>query len=315
MSFFSAGGVDFVVLSFEFDVSPGASLLAWADSVLAAHPTRWAIVNAPSVTGTGDPAPFSAQGQAIYDGLKHRPNLFLMLGGHEAGEGRRSDSFEGRRTWSLSSDYQDRANGGNGWLRILEFDPTMGELRIRTYSPSLDQWERDADSEFTLQIELLPGGTWEPIGTLSSVPSGTHATIAWSGLATLTEYEWYAEVSDAYRTVAGPVFRFTTGSGAPTSAPLAFLPPGFALRPLSQQPLRGRGIFGMALPREAHVSLELFDVAGRRLATLAEGVYPAGVHPVTWDGRTDQGRAAAGVYFLRYRTPDRDVVSKVVLIL
>ncbi len=51
------------------------------------------------------------------------------------------------------------------------------------------------------------------------------------------------------------------------------------------------------------VSLEIFDVRGRRVATLADGEkVGAGVRNWTWDGRGDDGRAvAAGVYRARLR--------------
>jgi hypothetical protein len=54
------------------------------------------------------------------------------------------------------------------------------------------------------------------------------------------------------------------------------------------------------LGREEAVVLEIFDVAGRRVRTLAGGTLPAGGHAVTWDGVDDQGRALpAGSYFYR----------------
>ena len=46
--------------------------------------------------------------------------------------------------------------------------------------------------------------------------------------------------------------------------------------------------------------VEVFDVAGHRLATLANEFFPAGSHSLTWAGEDHRGRAAAaGVYFCR----------------
>ncbi|MGK3990199.1 hypothetical protein WME99_44560 [Sorangium sp. So ce136] len=47
------------------------------------------------IVGTGNPAAFGAQGQAIHDVLKDNPNLFMLVCGHIAGEGRRVDTFGG----------------------------------------------------------------------------------------------------------------------------------------------------------------------------------------------------------------------------
>jgi hypothetical protein len=44
----------------------------------------------------------------------------------------------------------------------------------------------------------------------------------------------------------------------------------------------------------------MYDLAGRVVATLVEGVRGPGEHAVVWDGTTDAGeRAASGVYFVQ----------------
>ncbi len=60
-----------------------------------------------------------------------------------------------------------------------------------------------------------------------------------------------------------------------------------------------------ALERPAGIELAVFDLRGRRLATLAEGSWPAGWHAATWDGRDQSGRpAASGTYLARLRVRD-----------
>jgi len=161
-SLFSASGFDFIVVSMEYDASPDADVLAWADSLLAAYSKRWAIVSAHSLVELGNPAPFTTQGQAIYDALKDDPNLFLMLCGHFHGEGRRSDTYQGHTVHTVMANYQMRPNGGDGWLRIMKIYPEKKVISVKTYSPTLDQFETDADSssQFTLPIDLKPPGAW-----------------------------------------------------------------------------------------------------------------------------------------------------------
>src|SRR4030095_2148797 len=184
--------------------------LAWANSLLQTYSNRRAIVVSHWIIGTGNPGSFGAQGQAIYDALKGNPNLFLMLAGHVPGEGRRSDTFNGNTVNTLLSDYQSRTNGGNGWLRIMRFSPATNQIFVQTYSPWLNQYETDADSEFTLSYDM-GGAGFTGIATNSNVPSGTNTTTPWSGRTADTTYEWFVTVSDGTSTTTGPTWSFTTG--------------------------------------------------------------------------------------------------------
>ena len=96
-SLFSASGMDFIVIYMEFDPAANPAVLAWADNLLKTHVNRRAIIVSHYLTEGGNPAPFGAQGQAIYDTLKGNANLFLMLAGHRPEEGRRTDIFNGNR--------------------------------------------------------------------------------------------------------------------------------------------------------------------------------------------------------------------------
>jgi hypothetical protein len=57
------------------------------------------------------------------------------------------------------------------------------------------------------------------------------------------------------------------------------------------------------LSRAAEVSVEVFDLTGRKVKSLAAGRAEAGGHRVTWDGTNENGRrVASGIYFLRLDT-------------
>ncbi len=162
-SFFSTAGLDFIVVYIEYDDEVKANVLTWADNLLKTHVNRRAIVVSHYLVEPGNPAPFGLQGQDIYDALKGNANLSLMLAGHRDGEGRRTDIFNGNTVHTLLSNYQSRTNGGDGWLRILEFSPANNEIRVRTYSPTLNQFETDADSQFTLSYDMTPNANVPPV--------------------------------------------------------------------------------------------------------------------------------------------------------
>ena len=92
---------------------------------------------------------------------KDNPNLFLLLGGHipgGGGEGRRVDSMDDQRVYSLLSDYQARSRGGDGWLRIMRFSPARNEIAVQTFSPFVDEgrgaFETDESSQFVLSYDM-----------------------------------------------------------------------------------------------------------------------------------------------------------------
>jgi hypothetical protein len=135
-------------------------------------------------------------------------NLQLMTCGHVADEERRSDTYGGHRIDSMLADYQGRAEGGGGFLRIWEFSPANDELTVRSYSPSHDRWETDAGSEFTLRVDLSgAGGSFRE---LESVVSTDDVRATYGGLHAGGTYEWYATISDCTHEIRTPVTRFRT---------------------------------------------------------------------------------------------------------
>ena len=54
---------------------------------------------------------------------------------------------------------------------------------------------------------------------------------------------------------------------------------------------------------QSDVSLEVYDLLGRHVRSLASGMEAAGLHTVSWDGRDAAGReVSSGLYFYRLRT-------------
>jgi hypothetical protein len=76
-------------------------------------------------------------------------NIRVVFNGHELGdqaEAVRATSVNGRVLTEILSNYQSRVNGGDGFLRILTVDPTARTVCWRTYSPTLNRDETDANS-------------------------------------------------------------------------------------------------------------------------------------------------------------------------
>lgn len=65
-----------------------------------------------------------------------------------------------------------------------------------------------------------------------------------------------------------------------------------------------------SLPQTSDVTLKLFDITGRNIATLANGRYTAGAHNVNWNAHT----FASGTYFARLQTNGYSHTKKLHLI-
>ena len=96
-------------------------------------------------------------------------------------------------------------------------------------------------------------------------------------------------------------------SGRPTA--------GLALTPGEPNPFTAATRLRFALSAAQRVSIEVYDVTGRRVAVLADQDYTPGEHSVTWNGADNRGeRLASGLYFITAETGGRTAVRKVILL-
>jgi len=83
----------------------------------------------------------STNGRMIWERLVDTHNqVFLTVNGHYDGTGYQVRSNQhGQDVIQLLINYQDSYRGGNGWLRLAEFDEELNQIKFRTFSPWVDQ--------------------------------------------------------------------------------------------------------------------------------------------------------------------------------
>jgi hypothetical protein len=93
-------------------------------------------------------------------------------------------------------------------------------------------------------------------------------------------------------------------------------PSRIALLPPSPNPTRGPTKLAFSTRARAAVTLAVYDVAGRRLSVLFDGIAEPGDHEVGWDGRDAAGRpVSSGIYFAGLSSDGTGAVTrKLVLI-
>ncbi len=77
----------------------------------------------------------------------------------------------------------------------------------------------------------------------------------------------------------------------------------------SPNPIVGATRLSFSLPRDQDVRVEIYDIAGRLVQSLADGFMGAGYHEMEWDAR----RRPAGLYFYRVRTSEGETTGKLVV--
>ncbi len=86
-----------------------------------------------------------------------------------------------------------------------------------------------------------------------------------------------------------------------------------ALTAPSPNPFRGTTRMSFVLPTEGEMSIRIYDVAGRGIATLLSGTHAAGTGSIQWDGRRSDGSLAApGIYQVVLRSAGQSVTRRMV---
>lgn len=178
---FTANGQDFLTLNLEW--GPRDAVVQWADAVASAHPdhrlillthaylyyddTRydWARKGAsqnwnPHAYGTASGPGGTNDGEELWQKLvKKHPNFAMTLNGHVLDDQvgyLHSTGDAGNSVHQMLFNAQNDPDGGNGWLRLIEFLPDGETVHVKTYSPHLDQWRTTAAHQFNLELSPVP---------------------------------------------------------------------------------------------------------------------------------------------------------------
>jgi len=171
---FSAGGYQFLHISLEWE--PRGTSLSWVQQVVDSHPgiptlvTTHAYVPVDGGHFVGTTTFDGNDGESIFDNfVRVNPQIFMVMNGHFTGERHQiSINDAGYEVYEVLANYQNRPNGGDGWMRLFRFQPDLDRIEAVTYSPTLDQFETDPDSQFSFSFDFAERFNVgvEPIGRL-----------------------------------------------------------------------------------------------------------------------------------------------------
>lgn len=127
----------------------------------------------------------------------------------------------------------------------------------------------------------------------SGVANLTIASLPGAATVTIT--------STAHNRVPAFTFANTVGTEGGEIATL----PSFYLNHVHPNPITSTASIGFSTTTAGHISLEVYDITGRKISAIQSGDVEAGVHSITWDGSGSRGRPVPnGLYFLNLSTPE-----------
>jgi hypothetical protein len=175
---FSMGGRDYVVLALEW--GPRNEVIAWADQVMAANPGHFGILITHAylnnndrrydITDAVNPQDFNPHqygtaggvndGEELWQKLVRRHPFVMTFNGHVLGDGTgylASVTDRGNICHQILANYQFRAQGGEGYLRLLEFLEDGTTVKVHSYSPLYDSYLTEPDQAYSFKLDVPLG--------------------------------------------------------------------------------------------------------------------------------------------------------------
>jgi hypothetical protein len=155
----------------------------------------------------------------------------------------------------------------------------------------------------SFQVGPRLGGTWMRM-TLSAEPVGDD--FPWNGSAGHANGYFIGGETEDY-----PVTIVPTVAGVDEQAAVPSGGTWFAAPAPNPGTLRTTARFSLA--HEAHVTLTVYDVFGRRVNRLVDSTLPAGAHAVEWNYRnTDGAEVPFGIYVMKLQAGDRVLTQRTI---
>jgi hypothetical protein len=162
--------------------------------------------------------------------------------------------------------------------------------------------------EIRYSRNILTAANWSTASVLSNPPlpqtAGTWQTTTLSGL-TPGEMYWIGIKSYDEAANSSPMSNCDTAIAkldiiSGTDDNDNGLPLTYKLSQNYPNPFNPTTAIDFSVPRSTRVQIEIFNIRGERVATLADREYAAGSYTVAWDGNSETGsQVSTGVYFYR----------------
>lgn len=220
---------------------------------------------------------------------------------------------------SAAANIQDNSGTASSFFHTASYDVSAYvDLEVEFWFRGVSM---DTNEDFWVQF--FDGSVWRTVATFRAgvefvnntfynavvtIPAATYNYPANAKLRFLCDASGNAD--DVY--IDEIEFRGLTAGGAQAGIAneTPKLPTEFGIAQNHPNPFNPITQIDFALPSSARVAIDVFDLRGRRVATLADGTYEAGLHSIRWDAST----VASGTYFYRIVAGEFTETRKMTLI-
>jgi hypothetical protein len=215
-------------------------------------------------------------------------------------------SNSGEYSMVFGSPYPDNAND----LAYMNFGydlSTYTAARITLYHKNLI---RDGDTCFVM-ISGDGGQAWTTVGSITGLAGPTFIFSEFDITSALNPndhdyrvgFRFVSDASDNWTGLYLDDIGWAIGPMTGLDEFVVELPRDLSLNQNYPNPFNPQTNIAFALPHGSYVSLDVFDLLGRRVVRLIDEEMKAGNYTITWDGRDDRGNeASSGIYFYRLST-------------
>jgi len=220
--------------------------------------------------------------------------------------------FSGADWGSAGNELWHYAIASNQWTQITSTPPWPPARRFPNlaYDANHDlilMWGGINASDQPLEDTWLfhpSNQTWEEVAPVAN-PTGR--------LKYYSEDLEYDPVNDVFVLNLGGVFWLYRPLTI-TSVPSDGASSAAMFRITSRNPGPDGATLEFSLPRTSTIRIDVFDLAGHRIKTLANGSFGPGTHVVRWAGQSSSGSMASGLYLARLVLPHGVLTRKIILV-
>jgi len=201
-------------------------------------------------------------------------------------------------------------NGDDGsfWVTGSDYYGSFIPNEYMYFTPSYTGWNFADLSQFdiTLNSDFFTGMFWDRYNS----PAIGWDTTSTNGLNLIYTYldgilDWHVGTGTFFIRAVVSVYNNTTGM----EETITLNPSAYSIDNAYPNPFNPITSISYSIPEETKVNIEIYDMLGRRVTTLFDGVQTAGTYKTTWNAEN----CASGIYFYKLSAKNFTQTRKIIL--